>query len=232
MVRLTRLKLLGTLCAAVFLGACAYHSRLPSDIYTLSGSGEKVSARVLVVADDIVQKKFTFKDYHLSSSVQSYTIDLTKGSLIAAADALGTLFETVEVDKAKNAPYYDYTARLNYQVTDPRENSLESVQWLNYAQMPHLQTQLTLTLGNPHTGETVLTAYAVRRNYVELNNFTAVAYHTQNSTTGTLLLPITAPIYAQQMGQRIRYTLSRDLRECLEEVMQTLQAQRPIFVKE
>ena len=194
MLRPTCLRLLGAFLSVWLLSACSYHSRLPAHVYTLPAVTQKIPARVLLSSDDITQKTFVFKDYHLSSSVQSYKIDLAKGALISTADALFTLFDTVEVDKAKQAPAYDYLARLVYQVTDPRENSLESVQWLNYTQMPRLQTQVTLTLENPHTGEVILTTYAVRQNRVELNNVTAAAYHTQSTPSATLFLPVTAPV--------------------------------------
>ena len=232
MLRLTLFRLACTLLAALLLSACSYHSVLPNNIYAYQSTGNKIPARVLLASDNIAQKTFVFKDYHLSSSVQSYKIDLSKGALIATANALGSLFEQADVDKAKHAAKYDFLVRLTYQITDPRENSLESVQWLNYAQMPHLQTQVTLTLEDPSAGEVLFTAYATRQSRVELNNLTAAAYHTQSSSSAAIFLPVTAPVYTQQMGQRIKYTLARDLRECLDEIVQTLDAERAVFTKE
>lgn len=232
MFRLTLLRIPCALLAALLLAACSYHAALPNNIYAYQKEGDKIAAKVLIPADSIAQKRFVFKDYHLSASVQSYKIDLTKGALIAAANALGSVFEQTDVDKAKHAAAYDFVARLTYQIIDPRENSLESVQWLNYAQMPRVQTQVTLTFENPSTGEVIFTAYATRQNRVELNNVTAAAYHTQSNSSATALLPFTAPVYTQQMGQRIKYTLARDLRECLDEIVQTLQTQRAVFTKE
>lgn len=232
MFRLTLFRLLT--CLAIVLGAaaCNYNSRLPNQIYTELALSSKIKTRVLVDAENIAQKKFVFKDYHLSSSVQSYSIGLTKGSLIATADALATLFTLVDVDKSTHAPNYDYLARLTYQITDPRENSLESVQWLNYSQMPRLQTQVTLTLTDTKTNEIVFTGYAMRENHIELNDLTAVTYHSQSNFSSILLLPILAPTYTQQMGMRIKITLARDLRACLKEIMQSLDSQRALFIKE
>jgi len=233
MLRLTRFRLLCCLGVLLGLTACNYNSRLPQKIYPVSDTTPKINARVLIPAEHIAQEKFVFKDYHLSSSVQSYSIDLRKGSLIAAADALGTLFTLVDVDKTNTSANYDYIARLTYNIVDPRENSLESVQWLNYSQMPQLQTQVTLTLSDSKTGEVVFTAYASRENRIELNNITAAAYHMQNnSLLSAIFLPLTSPIYTQQMGKRIKYTLSRDLRACLEEITQTLHEQSALFIKE
>ena len=231
MFRLTLGKLLLFCMGAGLVCACTYHSRLSNSLYQGPDFPSKIPARVLIAADADVQKYFVFKDYHLSNSVHSYQIDLKQGALIAAADAVGALFETAEVDYSQHAQNYDWLVRLTYRVTDPRENSLESVQWLNYAQMPHIYTQLALVFENPHTGEIIYTAQAQRQNRVELSNTSAAALRVESSASAAPLLPVAAPVYTQQMGDRIRYTLTRDLRECLQEIMQTLGQERPVFTK-
>jgi len=226
---LARFRLLCVLICAFLAAACSYHSRLSADIYPTENRSPALPVRLLLASDTSGQKYFVFKDYHLSTAVHAYKIDLRKGALIATADALGTLFSQVTVDKPKHATEYDYLVRLTYHVTDPRENSLESVQWLNYSQMPHLQTHVTLTFENPQTGEVFYTAYATRQHQVELNNTTAAALRAETASSLSLALPLTTSVYTQQMGERIKYTLSRDLRHCLEEIMQTLQADQAVF---
>ena len=204
----------------LFLSACSYHNTLPARIYQGTATAEKVHARVLVPSDKIAQKQFVFKDYHEKSSVHSYKIDLQKGSLSAAADALATVFETVEIAPFKTAEKYQFIAELHYQISDGKQDSSESIQWLNYTQIPYLETQVQISFYTPQ-GEEVFVGYATRRNRVELNNAAAVAQRVESAGT-IALLPVTAPIYTQQMGDRLRYTLARDLAECLQEIIESL----------
>lgn len=204
----------------LFLSACSYHNTLPSHLYQGTPKSTQINARVLIPSDKIAQKYFLFKDYHEKSSVHSYQIDLTKGSLIAAADALATVFKTVEVNPSKQAEKYQFIAEVNYQISDGKNDSAESVQWLNYTQMPYLETHVQITFYTP-LGEEIFVGYATRRNRIELNNSTAVAKRAEDAGT-TLLLPLTAPVYTQQMGDRLRYTLARDLADCLQEIVDSL----------
>lgn len=211
------LRALLILLLGCFLSACTYQNKLPRGIYTAENKPHKMQARVLVASDQVAQKQFIFKDYHSKNSVHSYKINLTDGALVAAADALGTVFTDVEVNPSRLANKYDFVVQLTYTVSDGKNDSGESVQWLNYAQIPDLETRVQLLFMTPE-GEEIYAGYATRRNRVELNNETAVTQRMEN--TGTLiLLPLTAPVYTQQMGESLLYTLSRDLRECLEEII-------------
>lgn len=204
----------------LFLSACSYHNALPTHIYQGTSKAEKINAHVLIPSDKIAQKQFVFKDYHEKSSVHSYKIDLAKGSLIAAADSLATVFETVEVNSSKYAEKYQFIAELNYRISDGKNDSSESIQWLNYSQIPYLETRVEILFYTPQ-GEEVFAGYATRRNRVELNNATAVAQRVESAGT-SVLLPFTAPVYTQQMGDRLRYTLARDLADCLQEIVDSL----------
>ena len=211
---------LGALFLPILLAACSYSSRLERGIYQAPAFTPQIQARVLVLADHILQPQFIFKDYHEKTSVHSYKIDLKDGSLVAAADALGTLFTTADADISSKISAYDYYAQIDYQVTNSRLDSTESVQWLGYSQIPLLETHVTITLFKS-SGEVIFTGYAQRRNRVELNNATAVTQRLETSGTAALL-PITSTLYTQKMGDSLRYTLSRDLNECLREIVQTL----------
>ncbi len=202
------------------LTSCTYSSRLERGIFQSPDVSPQIQARVLVLSDHIAQPLFVFKDYHEKSTVHSYKIDLRDGSLVAAADALNPFFSTVEVDSSAKSSRYDYWAQLDYQVSNYRTDSTESVQWLGYSQIPQLQTRVTLTLFKS-SGEVIFTDYAQRINRVELNNQTAVTQRLQTAGTN-VLLPFTSPLYTQSMGDSLRYTLGRDLNECLLEIMQTL----------
>lgn len=207
----------------ILIGACSYSNRLERGIYPATPLTPQIQARVLVVTDHVLQPQFIFKDYHEKSSVHSYKIDLADGSLVAATDALGTLFSVAQADTSSHIPAYNYYATLDYQVSNPRTDSTESVQWLGYSQIPLLETQVTLTLYKA-TGEVIFTGYAVRRNRIEMSDSAAVTQRLETSGT-TALLPLTSPIYTQKMGDSLRHTLSRDLRECLQEIILSLQAE-------
>ena len=217
------LRILSTLFLSILISACSYSSRLGRGIYQASAFTPKIEARVLVITDHVAQERFIFKDYHEKSSVHSYKIDLTDGSLVATTDALGTLFSTAEADTSAHIPAYDYYATLDYQVSNPRMDSTESIQWLGYSQIPQLQTRVTVTLYKA-SGEVIFTGYAERNNRIEMSDATAVTQRLETSGT-TALLPITSPLYTQNMGDSLRYTLSRDLRECLQEIVANLQSQ-------
>ena len=102
-------------------------------------------------------------------------------------------------------------------------DSTESIQWLGYSQIPQLQTRVTVTLYKA-SGEVIFTGYAERNNRIEMSDATAVTQRLETSGT-TALLPITSPLSTQNMGDSLRYTLSRDLRECLQEIVTNLQSQ-------
>lgn len=205
------------------LAACTYSSRLERGIYKSSALTPQIEARVLMVTDHVAQDRFIFKDYHEKSSVHSYKIALADGSIVAATDALGTLFTVAEADTSAHIPDYDYYATLDYQVSNPRMDSTESVQWLGYSQIPQLQTRVTLTLYKS-SREVIFTDYAERNNRIEMSDATAVTQRLETSGT-TTLLPFTSPLYTQHMGDSLRYTLSRDLRECLQEIITNLRSQ-------
>ena len=171
--------------------------------------------------------RFVLKDYHSQNSVHSYKIGLTDGALTAAAEALGTLFETVEVNTSKNADKYDYLAELNYTVSNGKTDSLESVQWFS-GQPPILETRVLIELYDTHTNQKVFSMFASRQNRVEMTDASAVTQRVENKGK-TLFLPVTGPVYTQQFGDDLRYTLARDLSQCLTEIAETLQQNRALF---
>lgn len=215
--------LLGTL----LLGACAYHNKLPRGVFTAPQSGEKVAATVLVPSDKVAQKQFVLKDYHSQNSVHSYKIDVADGSLTAAADALGTLFKTVDVNPAKHAAKYDYRADVTYSVSNGKTDSLQSIQWFG-GQPPLLYTRVVIDLYDTRTGALVFSAYAARQNRVEMTDTSAAAQRVENKGTA-VFLPVTGPIYTQAFGDNLKDTLARDLAECLTEIAATLQQNRSLF---
>ncbi len=211
----------------MLLGACAYHNKLPRGIFTAVPSTPKINASVLVPSDHIAQKQFVLKDYHSQNSVHSYKIDLADGSLTAAADALGTLFQTVDVNPAKYAAKYDYRADVNYTVSSGKTDSLQSVQWFG-GQPPVLQTRVVINLYNTRTNELIFSAYATRQNRVEMTDTSAAAQRVENKGTA-VFLPVTGPVYTQAFGDNLKDTLARDLKECLAEIADTLQQNRGLF---
>ena len=215
--------LLSTFC----IGACAYHNTLPRGIFAAPVAEEKLPLRVLLASDKIAQKQFILKDYHSQNSVHSYKINLADGSLTAAAEALGTLFETVEVNPSKYADRYDYVAQLDYTISNGRTDSLDSVQWFG-GQPPILETRVLLSLYDPHTQKQVFSLFASRQNRVEMTDTSATAQRAENKGTA-LLLPVTGPVYTQAFGDNLRATLARDLSQCLEDIAKTLQEQRALF---
>ena len=178
-------------------------------------------------SDHIAQKQFVLKDYHSQNSVHSYKIDLADGSLTAAAEALGTLFKTVDVNPAKHAATYDYRADVDYTVSNGKTDSLASIQWFG-GQPPILQTRVVINLYNTRTNELVFAAYATRQNRVEMTDTSATAQRVENKGTA-LFLPFTGPIYTQAFGNNLKDTLARDLKECLAEIANTLAQNRSLF---
>ncbi len=221
------IRLFCCLLGSVLLGACAYHNKLPRGIFTATPGTPKINASVLVPSDHIAQKQFVLKDYHSQNSVHSYKIDLADGSLTAAAEALGTLFKTVDVNPAKHAATYDYRADVDYTVSNGKTDSLASIQWFG-GQPPILQTRVVINLYNTRTNELVFAAYATRQNRVEMTDTSATAQRVENKGTA-LFLPFTGPIYTQAFGNNLKDTLARDLKECLAEIANTLAQNRSLF---
>lgn len=213
---------------ALCLTACTYHSKLPRDIFVAPAAEERISASVLVAADKIAQKQLVFKDYHSQNSVHSYKIDLADGSLAATAEALATLFETVEVNPSKYADRYDYRADLSYTVTGTKTDNTESIQWFAGEPPVILETRILIEFYDTHTNKKVFSMFASRQNRVEMSNTSAATQRAENKGK-TVLLPITGPVYTQAFGNDLRYTLSRDLSQCLAEIAETLQLNRALF---
>ena len=207
--------------------ACTYHNKLPQNIFAAPVAEPRISKTVLLSSDQVAQKQFVFKDYHSQNSVHSYKIDLKDGSLIAAAETLATLFETVEVNPSKEAAHYDYRAQLEYTVTDTKTDSLESLQWFG-GQPPVLETRVMLYLYDTQTQKLIFSIFASRQSRIELSTASAVAQRAENKGT-TLLLPATGPVYTQQFGDDLNYTLARDLGACLTDISQTLLQNRALF---
>ncbi len=221
------IRLFCCLLSALLLGACAYHQKLPRGIFTAPQSGEKLAASVLVPSDKVAQKQVVLKDYHSQNSVHSYKIDVADGSLTAAADALGTLFQTVEVNPAKHAAQYTYRADVTYTVSGGKTDSLQSIQWFG-GQPPLLYTRVVIDLYDTRTGTLVFSAYAARQNRVEMTDASAAAQRVENKGTA-VFLPVTGPIYTQAFGDNLKDTLTRDLAECLTEIAVTLRQNRALF---
>ena len=215
------------LLSALLLGACAYHQKLPRGIFTAPQSGEKLAVSVLVPSDKVAQKQVVLKDYHSQNSVHSYKIDVADGSLTAAADALGTLFQTVEVNPSKHAAQYTYRADVTYTVSSGKTDSLQSIQWFG-GQPPLLYTRVVIDLYDTRTGTLVFSAYAARQNRVEMTDTSAAAQRVENKGTA-VFLPVTGPIYTQAFGDNLKDTLARDLAECLTEIAATLRQNRALF---
>lgn len=224
------MKFIRLCCVVLFtalLAACTYHSKLPRGIFAAPAADPRIPASVLLASDKVAQKQFVFKDYHSQNSVHSYKIGLTDGALTAAAEALATVFETVEVNPAKHAAQYDYRAELNYTVTGTHTDNLESVQWFG-GQPPVLETRVLLELYDTRTNQKVFSMFASRQNRLEMSDASAVTQRLENKGK-TVFLPVTGPVYTQQFGDDLRYTLSRDLSQCLTEIAQTLQQSRALF---
>jgi hypothetical protein len=214
-----RISTIFTILLTSLLCACSYHSQLPRGLYAPSKK-PSVQKRVLVVSDKFFQEQVIFKDYHEKNAVHSYKIDVKDGVLTATAEALGEVFALVEVNPSRTALDYDIVVQVTYHVTDGRSDSTDSVQWLSYSQIPFLQTSVQLTFYTPQ-GDELFAGYALRKNRVELTNQAAVAQRAESAGTA-LLIPLTAPIYTQQLGDALKYTLSRDLTQCLHEIIDDL----------
>ncbi len=221
-------KSLWALAFALSLSACSYHNKLPRGIFAAPAADPRVNASVLLVSDKIAQKHFVFKDYHSQNSVHSYKLALAEGSLTATAEALGTLFETVEVNPSKYAPHYDYRAELTYTVGSTKTDSSESVQWFGGQPPPILETRVLVHLYDTRTNQLVFSMFSSRQNRIEMTDASATAQRVENKA-GTVFLPLTGPVYTQTFGDNIRYTLSRDLSQCLTDIARTLEQNRALF---
>ncbi len=215
------------LLSTALLAACTYHSKLPRGIFAAPAAEQRIAATVLLASDKIAQKQFVFKDYHSQNSVHSYKIGLTDGALTAAAEALATVFETVEVNPSKHAANYDYRAELNYTVTGTKTDNLESVQWFG-GQPPMLETRVLISVYDVKTGKLLFSMFASRQNRLEMSDASAVTQRLENKGK-TVFLPVTGPVYTQNFGDDLRYTLARDLSQCLTEIAQTLAQNRALF---
>ncbi len=209
------------------LSACTYHNKLPRDIFSAPAELARIDTSVLLASDKVAQKQFVLKDFHSQNTAHTYKINLTDGSLIATAEALATLFSHVDVNPSKYANTYQYQAELTYTVSNGKTDTLESVQWFG-GQPPLLETRVMLEIYDVKTGKKIFAIFASRKNRLEMTSATAVTQRIENKGT-TLFLPFTGPVYTQQFGDDLRYTLARDLADCLLEISQTLQQNRALF---
>ena len=223
-------------CAAVVLcllaAGCNYHGRMKRGIYQAPAFDHKIQARVMVVGDKYIQPSFTFKDRNLTP-VNSYIIRVDDGAAVAAADALGTLFSTVDVNYYKYRQDYDYIAELDYRVDEEdetfyRPHAENGFWWFKKYRVPRFHTYVTLTLRNPHSLQPIIQLSQDRLSYLTFNN-TAVGIYWLNKMTLSLLFPVIAPAYTSAAGNSIRKTLEEDLRACLQNIMTDLEENRILF---
>ena len=223
-------------CAAVVLcllaAGCNYHGRMKRGIYQTPAFDHKIQARVMVVGDKYIQPSFTFKDRNLTP-VNSYIIRVDDGAAVAAADALGTLFSTVDVNYYKYRQDYDYIAELDYRVDEEdetfyRPHAENGFWWFKKYRVPRFHTYVTLTLRNPHSRQPIIQLSQDRLSYLTFNN-TAVGIYWLNKMTLSLLFPVIAPAYTSAAGNSIRKTLEKDLRACLQNIMTDLEENRILF---
>ena len=220
------------LVCVLFIVGCNYHGRLKRGFYKTPSFDDKIEASVMVAADKFIQHSFTFKDDNLTP-INSYIIRVDDGAAVAAADALGTLFSRVEVNSYALRSQYDYTAELDYKVTE--ENDYESrlyadegFLWVRNYRFPKFHTFVTLTLRDPQTRLPVIKLSASRTSYLKFSN-TAMGAYWLNRITFSLLFPVIAPAYTSAAGGSIRKTLEDDLRFCLRKIMKELDENRVLF---
>lgn len=193
------------LTVILFTG-CTYHGKIHRDIYHHKDFKNKIDARVMVVSDKFYPKKVMI-DRH-----GQYRYTLSDGLPNVVADALGTLFTEVEVNKYENRKDYDYIAEIDYHAhihTGPSYWEHEQVMLSYYTWEPALRTTLNLTLRNPSTG------YAVAR-YTHTSYNIVPTYRTDTglffSRAASLLsVGILTPLEIQLFGSKMRKTMEYSL---------------------
>ena len=212
-------------CFCFAFQGCAYHGRIHRGIYKHSDYSDKIDARVMVVGDKFIPEKVTFSD-------RSFTFQVRDGVSVAVADALATLFTEVDVNDAAKGKEYDYIVEADYHASVFFESRLyiTNVIYAKEVRFPGLNTSLTLTVRNPHTG------YAVARyHHEEATLLPTEAEKPLLFLTGmlsVLTLTLLSPLYLQANGHYMRKTLEEDLRLSLRSIMPEMKENRMNFTRD
>lgn len=222
-------------CICIFSCGCNYHGRIRRNIYKKPSFSDKIDLSVLVVTDRFVQQSVTLDGLDRYIPAQ-YVFRTDDGVAVAAADALGTLFTRVEAGGKRLASQYDYVAEIDYTVTPDDIHyrysivGNEDLVWREKRYIPGLKTTVRLTLREPDSRQAALILDASRRHDVSLNTL-AKSIYWFNRVTLTLLYPVLSPGFMQSTGASLRKNLEKDLRDCLSEIMNDLEANRVTLSK-
>lgn len=217
-------------CLCALACGCNYHGRIRRNIYRSPSFPEKIDLSVLVITDRFIQETVTLDGVN-GYPLSKYIFRTDDGVAVAAADALGTLFTRVDAGGKRLAAQYDYTAEIDYSVspsnTRPHYVIVEdgNYAWREKRYWPGIKTEVMVTLRRPGARQAALILGASRRRDISFNAFSQ-SIHWLNRVTLSLLYPVLSPVFMQTTGAELRRDLEKDLKDCLSEIMRSLEENR------
>lgn len=215
------------LCAVLILQGCSYSGAIRRGIYQgHQDFKDKIKARVMVVSDKYYEDSIYLDNDHI------YRFKLNDGLPILVADALGTLFTEVEVNRLEFAKNYDYVVEIDYEAfvdVGLAKFRRKGVLSADYTFNPVLASRIQLTIRNPKT------EYALARyddvNYAILPNDRSDPALFLSKFLSIVTLGIFLPLDRQLYGNKVRKKLEQALAGSLaEEIMPRIQEDKINFI--
>ena len=206
-----------------------YHGRLRRGIFREPTQPEKIDASVLVITDKITPAQVSVSDPD-SAALYGFSLDTADALMVAATDALGTLFAKSDAGAQRIEGRYDFTAEVKLISKLTRVDCVGALD--NLAQVGARQnglcTQLMLTLRRVGQDKPI-SEFSAKRWEVFARPGTASVVRWINEHTFYLFSPVLIPAYTQLQGGVLRQTLERQIHDNLGQIMDEMTRQKNIF---
>ncbi len=210
----------------VTLTGCMYHGRLRRGIFNEPGQPERIEASILVLSDKIMPAQISISDPD-SAALYGFTLDVSDAVMVAATDALGTLFTRADAGPHRLEDKYHFTAEVKLVSKLTRvdcDDALHNWEQVG-ARQNGLCTQLTLTLHRAGQDKPI-GEFSAKRWEVFARPGTASVVRWINEHTLYLFSPVLIPAYTQLQGNVLRQILERQISGNLTQIMEEISGQK------
>lgn len=206
-----------------------YHGRLRRGIFNQPAQPERIEASILVLSDKIIPAQISVSDPD-SAALYGFTLDVSDAIMVAATDALGTLFARADAGVQNVEDKYNFTAEVKLISKLTRvdcDGSLSNLEQVG-ARQNGLCTQVILTLRRVGQDKPI-GEFSAKRWEVFARPGTASVVRWINEHTLYLFSPVLIPAYTQLQGNVLRQILERQISGNLTQIIEEISGQKEKF---
>ena len=206
----------------LLLCSCTYHAKIRPDIYKESDRPSKISASVLLLADQHIPAEILITDTE-NSDTQSFLLQTREGVTAALTKALETLFQQVAVENHQTS--YDFVAAVKVEAGLTRNNCEgELAKWA--VRKDGLCTIVTLSLRRENNEKPVTVKSSKWREFRTPGFASSVRWLNKHTF---IFSPVLTPIYMQSQGGALRKQFEDNLTDTLTDIILQLEEKRALL---